>query len=80
MVKTQDVIELAGGMPQLMILLDIKSTQAIYHWGNTVPQARVYELRVKRPEWFSAKGELKPRREGPGKPPGDRPSGKRGAK
>ena len=59
MVKTSDILKLAGGLPRLMILLDIKSTQAIYAWGDAVPIGRVYELRVKRPEWFDSSGNVR---------------------
>ena len=64
MVKTSEIIKLAGGIPQLMILLDLRSTQAIYAWNGTVPLGRVYELRVKRPEWFDVHGRVVVKRVG----------------
>ena len=45
------VIDLAGGVRALSELLDDITTQAIYAWVK-VPPGRIYELRVKRPEWF----------------------------
>ena len=45
-------IELAGGVRALSELLDDITTQAIYAWVK-VPPGRIYELRVKRPEWFT---------------------------
>jgi len=41
----------AGGVLQLAKMLGI-SRAAIYQWGKDVPQARVWQLRALRPEWF----------------------------
>lgn len=51
---TQAAIKLAGGIRQLAELLGL-STQAIYAWGDSVPQLRMYQLRELRPAWFKAK-------------------------
>ena len=67
MVKTTDVLANAGGRRKLAELLGV-TTQALYLWGDDVPELRVYQLRVLRPEWFNAKGELvKPRKKGASK-------------
>jgi DNA-binding transcriptional regulator YdaS (Cro superfamily) len=56
--KTQ-LIQLAGGQTALAQLLGI-SQAAISQWGNTVPQSRIWQLKVIKPEWFAqeAKAEL----------------------
>lgn len=49
--RTADLIERAGGARQVAEFFSI-STQAIYAWGETVPQLRVYQLRAAKPEWL----------------------------
>jgi DNA-binding transcriptional regulator YdaS (Cro superfamily) len=49
--NTNDAIRLAGGQVLLAKLLGI-SQPAISQWGDTVPQAREWQLRVLKPEWF----------------------------
>jgi len=49
--KTQDAIDKAGGARALAELLGI-TPQAIQGWGETVPQARQFMIRVLRPGWF----------------------------
>lgn len=56
--QKQCLIYLAGGVRELAELLGIKH-QAVYAWDK-VPQGRIYELMVKRPLWFDAKGRLIP--------------------
>ena len=51
--KTQRAIELAGGQKALADLLGI-SVSAISQWDEDVPQARVWQLRLLKPEWFKA--------------------------
>lgn len=52
--KTDDAIRLAGGAAKdLADLLGI-TPSAISQWGETVPQAREWQLRAIRPEWFKA--------------------------
>lgn len=41
----------AGGVLQLSKLLGI-SRAAIYQWGKEIPQARVWQLKALKPEWF----------------------------
>lgn len=50
--KKQDAIQKAGSVRALAELLGI-SAPAISMWGEDVPQARVWQLRVLRPEWFT---------------------------
>ena len=52
-------IQLAGGQSALAQLLGI-SQAAISQWGETVPQSRIWQLKVIKPEWFAqeAKAEL----------------------
>ena len=48
---TTKAIKLAGTAMALAKLLGI-TRQAISQWGDQVPQARVWQLRALRPEWF----------------------------
>lgn len=41
----------AGGVDDLANLLGVRK-QTIYQWGKDVPQARVWQLKSLRPEWF----------------------------
>lgn len=50
MQKTE-AIKLAGSQVQLAKLLGI-SQPAVSRWKELVPQARIWQLRVLRPEWF----------------------------
>lgn len=49
--KTLDALNLAGGNARLADLLGI-SPSAISQWGTDVPEAREWQLRVLRPDWF----------------------------
>lgn len=49
--KVETAIRLAGSVKALADLLGI-SHQAVYQWGETVPQLQVYRLKEMRPEWF----------------------------
>jgi len=49
--KTQTAINLAGSASALADLLQI-TPSAISQWGENVPQAREWQLKVLRPEWF----------------------------
>jgi|TARA_R110002126_G_scaffold2772_1_gene15372 DNA-binding transcriptional regulator YdaS (Cro superfamily) len=44
-------IKNAGSAKNLAQLLGI-TRAAISQWGDTVPQARVWQLKALRPEWF----------------------------
>lgn len=48
--KTQ-AIEKAGGLRALARLLDI-TPSAVAQWGDALPQARVWQLKVIQPTWF----------------------------
>lgn len=50
--EKEKAIQLAGGVTALAALLGIKRA-AVYQWGNNVPQARVWQLKTLKPEWFS---------------------------
>lgn len=50
--KTKQAIKRAGSAANLAKLLGV-SPSAISHWGVTVPQGRIYQLQVLRPDWFS---------------------------
>lgn len=54
--ETKKAIELAGSMKSLAEILGI-TVSAISQWGETIPQMRVWQLRVLRPQWFSAEEE-----------------------
>jgi hypothetical protein len=51
--KTQNAIDLAGNATALAELLGI-TPSAISQWGPDLPSARVWQLKVIRPEWFSS--------------------------
>lgn len=51
--NAQTAIDLAGGATALAELLDI-TPSAISQWGDKVPDARVWQLRVLRPAWFAS--------------------------
>jgi DNA-binding transcriptional regulator YdaS (Cro superfamily) len=48
---TKTAIEKAGTAVALARLLGI-SRQAITQWGEQVPQARLWQLKVLKPDWF----------------------------
>lgn len=47
----EQAIKLAGNANKLAAILGI-TRQAISQWGGVVPDARVWQLKVLRPEWF----------------------------
>ena len=49
--KTQQAIDLAGGVIALANILGI-TRAAVYQWGAWIPQQREWQLRVLKPEWF----------------------------
>lgn len=49
--KTATAIEKAAGVKHLADLLGITSS-AISQWDEDMPQARVWQLRVLKPDWF----------------------------
>lgn len=60
--KTQTAIELAGSASALAALLEI-TPGAVSQWGDDLPDARVWQLRVLRPTWFKdERRQAKPRR------------------
>jgi DNA-binding transcriptional LysR family regulator len=52
--KKQDAIEKAGGLSNLAEILHI-TPSAISQWVEEVPEARLWQLKVLRPEWFTKK-------------------------
>ena len=52
--ETKKAIELAGSATLLASMLGITDS-AVSQWGKTIPESRVWQLRVLRPEWFLAK-------------------------
>ena len=57
--KTQEAIDKAGGTSALAALLAI-TPSAVSQWGEDVPKAREWQLRVVKPEWFAAAGDREP--------------------
>lgn len=51
--KTETAIHLAGGTTALASLLGI-TPGAVSQWGEEIPDAREWQLRVIQPEWFGA--------------------------
>lgn len=49
--KKQDAIDLAGSPTALARLLGI-TAGAITQWGDDVPDARIWQLKVVKPLWF----------------------------
>lgn len=52
--ETKKAIELAGSATLLASMLGITDS-AVSQWGETIPESRVWQLRVLRPEWFLGK-------------------------
>ena len=50
MLTKQQAIQLAGSQAKLAKLLGI-SRGAVWLW-KTIPQARIWQLKLMRPEWF----------------------------
>ena len=57
--KTKDAILMAGGPGALAKLLDI-TPGAVSQWGDDVPKARLWQLKVLKPAWFKAEQKRKP--------------------
>jgi len=53
--KTETAIHLAGGTTALASLLGI-TPGAVSQWGEEIPDAREWQLRVIQPAWFNAHG------------------------
>lgn len=62
--RTAHAIEKAGSQAQLAVLLGITSS-AITQWGESVPQARVWQLRVVRPDWFDVASDVQDKKMAP---------------
>ncbi len=58
-IKTKSAEALAGGTVALAQIFGI-SHSAVSQWGEDIPEAREYELRVKRPDWFFKNGNIRP--------------------
>lgn len=52
LMKKQIAIDLAGSASALAEMLGI-SDSAISQWGEYVPESRVWQLKVIRPDWFA---------------------------
>lgn len=50
--NTQQAASLMGSKYKLARLLGI-TPQAVQRWGDTIPALRLYQLRDKKPEWFT---------------------------
>lgn len=53
--KTEDAIRLATSAAALASIFGI-TPSAVSQWGEELPEARYWELRVKKPEWFNPDG------------------------
>jgi DNA-binding transcriptional regulator YdaS (Cro superfamily) len=47
----EQAIKLAGSQVELALMLGI-SQAAVSQWGDKVPEMRVWQLKVLKPEWF----------------------------
>jgi hypothetical protein len=50
--KTEQAIQLAGGTAAALARLLGITAGAISQWPEDVPEARVWQLRVLKPQWF----------------------------
>lgn len=50
--KTKQAISLAGGTTKALADLLGITSGAISQWGDDVPESRIWQLRVLRPDWF----------------------------
>lgn len=50
--KTDEAIRMAGGTSAALAEMLGITPSAVSQWGEDVPQAREWQLRVLRPEWF----------------------------
>jgi len=50
--NTKQAVALAGTKYKLAKLLGI-TPQAVQAWGDTIPALRLYQLRERKPEWFT---------------------------
>jgi DNA-binding transcriptional regulator YdaS (Cro superfamily) len=48
----EQAIKLAGSQVELALMLGI-SQAAVSQWGSKVPEMRVWQLKVLKPEWFT---------------------------
>lgn len=63
MVRTETAKEWAGGVVALAKIFGL-THGAVSQWGEHLPKGREYELRVKKPDWFFANGNMRPVRPG----------------
>ena len=63
MVKKETAVAWAGGVVALAKILEV-THGAVSQWGEYIPKGSEYELRVKKPEWFFANGNIRPVRQG----------------
>jgi len=49
--EKQHFINLAGSQQKLAVILGI-SQAAVSQWGKKIPESRVWQLQVLKPEWF----------------------------
>lgn len=57
--EKKQALELAGGPAALSRILDV-TPGAVSQWGERIPDRRVWQLKVLRPEWFLAKRKQAP--------------------
>lgn len=57
--KTKQAIQMAGGPGALARLLGI-TPGAVSQWGDEVPKARLWQLKVLKPTWFKVELKRKP--------------------
>lgn len=50
--KTDEAIRMAGGTSAALAEMLGITPSAVSQWGEDVPRAREWQLRVLRPEWF----------------------------
>ena len=55
--KTDNAITLAGTAKALADLLEI-TPSAVSQWGEDVPESRIWQLKVLKPEWFESTGKI----------------------
>lgn len=55
--KTQTAIKQAGSCKALATLLNV-TPGAVSQWGEELPKARIWQLKLLRPSWFKSRSDI----------------------
>jgi DNA-binding transcriptional regulator Cro len=56
--KAKDLIKAAGGARKLASILHL-TPQAVYYWGDLVPELQRYRIKELKPHWFRKGGKMR---------------------